>query len=86
MALFCLQINNMPYHIVKASRAYEGRGYNGITCQQAGVEPGKTYDSEGDALGDAIKMQAVNPVGWDIYDCETKKAIREIIPKGGHKI
>ena len=76
----------MPYHIIKASRIYEDKGYSGISCQQAGVEPGKTYDHMSDAVSDMVKLNAVNPVGWTIYDIETKKAVRVIVPKGGFKI
>ena len=76
----------MPYHIIKASRTYEGKGYEGISCQQAGVEPGKTYDHMSDAVADMAKLSVVNPVGWTVYDCETKNAVRVVVPKGGFKI
>lgn len=76
----------MPYHIIKASRTYEGGGYEGISCQQAGVEPGKTYDYMSDAVSDMVKLTAVNPVGWTVYDIDTKKAVRVIVPKGGFQI
>lgn len=49
--------------ITKASRD-SNTPYQGPACQSAGVEPGKYYDSEAEALTDAAKLSQVNPVGF----------------------
>ncbi len=40
--------------------------YTGPACDTAGVEPGKVYDSEAEALIDAQKLSEVNPVGFKV--------------------
>lgn len=54
----------IKWHIYKASRLYVGLGYSGPSCQAAGVEPGKTYDSYVEANADREKLNRVNPVGF----------------------
>jgi hypothetical protein len=53
------------YIIVKASRV-SNYPYHGISCSNAGIEPGKLYDTEAEAICDAEKLTAVNPVGFSV--------------------
>lgn len=54
----------IKWHIYKASRLYNDLGYSGPSCEAAGVEPGKTYDSYAEANADREKLNEVNPVGF----------------------
>jgi hypothetical protein len=54
----------IKWHIYKSCRLYVGFGYSGPSCQAAGVEPGKTYDSYVEADADRNKLNQVNPVGF----------------------
>lgn len=56
----------MYYHIIKRTRLYDGKGYDGPTCKRANVEPGKTYTDVEDAIGDAFKLTKFNPVGFEV--------------------
>ncbi len=66
----------MTYHITKNTRGYHGLGYAGISCQQAGIEPAQTYATLDAAIADAKKLSAVNPVGWQVVDAETRQIVR----------
>lgn len=59
------------YHIVKSSRCYDGRGYEGPACARAGVEPGKSYLDVNEAFADADSMSRCNPVGFEVWDSVT---------------
>ena len=64
----------MKYIIMKSSRAYDNptsrNAYgNTQTCSEAGVEPGKLYDTEAEAQMDADKLSSVNPVGFVVLPC-----------------
>lgn len=61
----------MKYHIVKRSRVYHGLPYRGPTSCHL---PAQT-DSLEDARLIASAMTNRNPVGWDIYDSETKERV-----------
>jgi hypothetical protein len=63
-------MNEIKWHIHKASRLYDGLGYSGPSCRAAGVEPGKTYDSYVDADADREKLNRVNPVGFLIAEAQ----------------
>lgn len=55
----------MKYVIMKASRYYRGGpGYMGPTCDMAGVAPARIYNSYEDAMADAKRLNAYNPVGF----------------------
>lgn len=54
----------MRWHIVKASRCYEYQGYSGPSCAEAGVRPGRAYTRLTDAIRDAGRLTAVNPIGF----------------------
>lgn len=58
----------MSYHIVKSTRLYDNYGYDGPTCDTAGIEPGKTYSDEIDAVTDAKMLARWNPVGFSVVD------------------
>ena len=64
----------MKYIIMKSTRAYDNptsrNAYcNPQTCKEAGVEPGKLYDSETEAQADAHRLSRVNPVGFVVLPC-----------------
>jgi hypothetical protein len=62
--------SGQAYMIVKASR-FAGTGgtpYSGPTCTQAGVAPGKTHWSKKEAQDDADKLNAINPVGFQVVE------------------
>lgn len=56
------------YIIMKKTRAVENPtrldAYSGPACEGAGVERGRVYTSEQEALDDAERMSSVNPVGF----------------------
>lgn len=61
----------MKYHIIKASRAYDGYPYFG---------PSSDYeDSEADTLAEAIqwvdRLTLRNPVGWVVVEVETGRKL-----------
>jgi hypothetical protein len=51
------------YFIHKGSRSPE-QPYCGPSCGRAGIEPGKWYETEAEALVDVAKLDEVNGVGW----------------------
>jgi hypothetical protein len=55
----------MFYYIHKISRLPTSP-YSGPTCERAGVKPGKIYTDYNEALIDAKKLSAVNPVGFSV--------------------
>lgn len=72
--------SNKCYIIMKASRipfdnTPKGRdAYQGITCEQADIEPGQIYDNYQKAQIDADKLSAINPVGfrvWELHERST---------------
>lgn len=62
----------MPFHIIKSSRIYEGRGYNGPTCVLAGIEGGKLYNTIEEAMKDAELMSEHNNIGFITVDTNTR--------------
>ena len=55
--------------IVKSSRIYQGGiGYSGLSCELAGIEPGKIYRFFCDATTAAQKLQKINGIGWTIHN------------------
>ena len=66
------------YRIVKLSRLPAMRPYAGISCQQAGIVSGQTYATLDEAITDATKLNAVNPVGWQIVDVESGEVVRVV--------
>lgn len=65
------------YHIMKANRMYSGSGYSGPTCEDAGVPPGKTYETKADAVRDANRMAELNPVGFYVITTDGGKIVYE---------
>lgn len=55
------------YFITKASRLGD-HPYYGPTCEAAGVEPAKWYESREEAEKDAAKLSACNPVGFVVKE------------------
>lgn len=62
-----------PYIIMKASR-YPGTGratshdaYRGESCDDAGVIKGRVYDDFQSAYTDCKRLDAVNPVGFNVW-------------------
>ena len=54
---------------MKNSRSYLGGvGYAGPTCAQAGVTPGKIYDTEQEAQIDADLLSFFNPIGFYVTE------------------
>jgi hypothetical protein len=67
--------------IVKASREYHGGpGYAGPACKQAGIEPGRIYDTRSDAYRDGKKLSAVNPVGFRVVPYVAKPHEEALTP------
>lgn len=59
----------MSYVIIKSSRIYHGgTGYTGITCMNAGVEPGKIYDDKESAQRAVDLLTEHNGVGFTIEE------------------
>lgn len=59
----------MSYVIMKSTRIYYGGpGYRGLSCEAAGVEPGKIYVDKEAAQQAAEKLSAVNPVGFCVVE------------------
>lgn len=56
----------MFYHIVKIGRPYMGIGYDGPTCDEAGIQPGLTYKDFNSALKDALILSTVNLAGFNV--------------------
>jgi hypothetical protein len=54
------------YFIRKASRGTATHPYTGITCEQAGIEPGKWYATREEAEADAAKLAEHNAVGFKV--------------------
>lgn len=71
----------MKLHLIKASRTHEGRGYAGVSCQSAGVLKGADYATVDGALCDAVRLCAVNPVGWQVVDAHRGETVR-MVPYG----
>lgn len=59
------------FHIFKATREYAGFPYNGHTSDGMNAE----CDTIEEARIMRDKLQARNPIGWDIYDAETKELV-----------
>lgn len=62
----CKDLNDCQsgnFIIVKSSRK-GGFPYQGPSCIQAEVEPGKIYTDVDEAIADAKKLDKVNPVGF----------------------
>jgi hypothetical protein len=57
----------MPYVIIKSSRLPSHDGYSGPSCERAGVEPGRVYDTLEEANVDVEKLRAVNSVGFVVW-------------------
>lgn len=59
----------MIYIIMKSSRNDEiPFPYVGPACDKAGVSPGKFYKNRDEAVSDALKLTAVNPVGFVVVE------------------
>ena len=56
---------NTMYVICKSTRI-EFYPYSGPSCEVANVPPGKVYDCREDALRDASRLTAANPVGFEV--------------------
>jgi hypothetical protein len=63
------------YHVVKATRIYEGSGYSGYSAQQVGAPQPVEEDSLEEAKKWLIRLEAFNPVGWNIYDSTTGECV-----------
>ena len=59
------------YHIIKASRRYEGKGYCGASSNNISME----FLFLHDAIYHVGLLLEKNPVGWDIIDSVTKQKI-----------
>ncbi len=57
--------------INKSSRLISDIPYAGPSCDSAGVEPNKIYENWQDAVTDAQKLTAVNPVGFVVIPIST---------------
>jgi hypothetical protein len=74
----------MPYHIVKASRQYQGTPYCGPTSDHRPA----TFDSLEEAEAAQARFQAINPVGWTIHeaprlsDDDFEAALAKVIEHG----
>jgi hypothetical protein len=68
----------MRLHLIKATRTYTQRGYEGISCDNAGVPRGAEYADLHAALADAVRLCVVNPVGWQVVDAETGETVRMV--------
>jgi hypothetical protein len=60
-------LDNMRYHICKASRIYKGWPYQGPTSNNLSAES----DSLNDAIAMAQSMLDRNSVGWEVWDSQT---------------
>lgn len=68
----------MRYVVYKASRCYDGGvGYQGSSCESAGVKPGAIFDSLPEAQEAAAKLKAVNPVGFTVEEYRDRKPYRK---------
>ena len=56
----------MKYIICKNSRLTNSPYQGEPTCTQAGVIGGKIYDDHQEAIFDAAKLSAVNPIGFQV--------------------
>ena len=65
------------YKIIKESRTYNGSGYDGPTCEFAGIPKDKTYHDIKIAKRDAEKLLRFNPVGFVVVDAVTGTRIKE---------
>jgi len=61
----------MKYHLFKKSRIYTGRAYSGAT-NDGNIAEAETLE---EATVMKERMTHNNPVGWDIYDSETKELV-----------
>lgn len=67
----------LQFIIIKSSRYVDeaaltpADAYAGKTCERAGVEPGKVYDSFEAAQADAKVLSKRNPVGFDVLPLPT---------------
>jgi hypothetical protein len=48
--------------------------YLGPTCELAGVEPGRWYESRAEAEQDVAKLTQHNPVGFDVLERDLSSA------------
>lgn len=53
----------LKYFIHKSSRMAKSP-YTGPACKNAGITPGKEYDTREEAQADADKLSEVNPAGF----------------------
>jgi hypothetical protein len=74
----------MPYHIIKASRQYQGVPYCGPTSDHRPA----VFDSLEDAELAQARFQTINPVGWTIHeapklsDADFETALTKVIEYG----
>lgn len=57
----------MAWIIVKSCRD-SNTPYEGPSCKEAGVKPGKIYSDRKEAMQDAAKLTLYNPVGFVVKE------------------
>lgn len=67
--------------VMKRTRQYVGGdGYMGPSCYEAGVEPGKVYNSREEAVEAAEKLSDVNPSGFQVFPYKPAQPINGARP------
>jgi hypothetical protein len=69
----------ISYKIVKSSRSDDSPPYAGLTCDRAGIEPGKIYYYLSTAENFAARLAAKNPVGFKVVTMGTGKTDQDIL-------
>jgi len=69
----------ISYKIVKASRNDNAPPYAGLTCDRAGIEPGKVYYHLSTAENFARRLAAKNPVGFRVVTMGTGRTDQDIV-------
>lgn len=59
------------FHVVKQSRMYDGKPYCGNTSDSIPA----SYEKLSDAEAAVKKFTMKNPVGWNVYDADTKQLV-----------
>lgn len=63
------------YHLEKQTRLYGGQGYDGHTARQCGYLGPMEFDDLETARKVRLRLQVVNPVGWNIWDSTTRELV-----------
>jgi hypothetical protein len=62
-----MESTSTKYVIVEDRYPYEGgRGYTGPFCKEAGIEPGKLYDTLSDAGANVRKLQRIGRISLTV--------------------